>query len=222
MTRALCVKEGYRVETTCATGKVRFFNATWFGAEAPDSWEAVNDMNTCKGRVFACALTALAATAIGGAAVAQESTNRVATKTDWSVFTEDSPKECWGVSSPKETVNSRNGSAVTDVRRGSILLFVTFRPGTGAAGEISFTGGYPFAPGSTVSVGIDGTNFEMLTDGEWAWPSSTADDGAMLAAMKRGSTAVLTARSSRGTQTKDTFSLSGFTAAMTDAEARCK
>jgi hypothetical protein len=36
------------------------------------------------------------------------------------------------------------------VRRGDILLFVTFRPGK--PGEISFTGGYPFAGGSTVEV----------------------------------------------------------------------
>ena len=69
--------------------------------------------------------------------------------TDWNVFTEESPKECWGVSKPKETVNTRDGQPVS-VRRGDILLFVTFRPGK--PGEISFTGGYPFAGGSTVEV----------------------------------------------------------------------
>ena len=152
-------------------------------------------------------------------AVAQESNNRVATKTDWSVFTEESPKECWGVSSPRETVNSRDGQPVS-VRRGDILLFVTFRPG--AAGEVSFTGGYPFAGGSTVSINVDGTTFELFTDGEWAWPGTKEDDAALLAAMKKGASAVLTARSGKGTQTKDTFSLRGFTAAMTDAEKRCQ
>ena len=39
--------------------------------------------------------------------------------------------------------------------------------------------------------------------------------------MKRGKEAVLTARSARGTQTKDTFSLLGFTAALDDARKRC-
>jgi hypothetical protein len=39
--------------------------------------------------------------------------------------------------------------------------------------------------------------------------------------MKRGSNAIVTAVSSRGTTTKDTFSLLGFTAAVEDAEARC-
>lgn len=169
------------------------------------------------GAAFAIAATGLT---VAGAA-AQESTNQVAVKTDWSVFTEENPKECWGVSSPKETVNSRDGRVVS-VRRGDILLFVTFRPGSGAKGEISFTGGYPFAPGSTVNMTIDNTSFELFVDGEWAWPANAEDDAALLVAMKRGASAVLTARSSRGTQTKDTFSLLGFTAAMEEAEKRCQ
>ena len=60
----------------------------------------------------------------------------------------------------------------------------------------------------------------FLPRGEWAWPASTADDTRIIAAMKRGAEAVLTARSSRGTQTKDTFSLLGFTAAVEEAEKR--
>lgn len=152
-------------------------------------------------------------------AIAQESTNRVATMTDWSVFTEESPKECWGVSSPKETVNTRDGQPV-QVRRGDILLFVTFRPTV--AGEISFSGGYPFAGGSTVDMNIDGTSYQLITDGEWAWPGTKEDDAAILAALKKGTTAVLTARSGKGTQTMDTFSLRGFTAAMEEAGKRCQ
>ena len=174
-------------------------------------------MTGLRGAVFALATAGAMATG----AVAQESTNRVATKTDWSVFTEENPKECWGVSSPKGSVNTRDG-APASVRRGDILLFVTFRPGSGAAGEVAFTGGYPFAPGSTVNMTIDSNSFEMFADGEWAWPANSADDAAMLAALKAGSSAVLTARSARGTQTKDTFSLLGFTAAMEESEARCK
>ena len=39
----------------------------------------------------------------------------------------------------------------------------------------------------------------------------------IITAMKRGAQATVTARSARGTQTKDTFSLLGFTAAVEDA-----
>ncbi|MFN3936421.1 MAG: invasion associated locus B family protein [Gemmobacter sp.] len=167
------------------------------------------------------ALLGVAVTLGATAALGQESTNRVATRTDWSVFTEGNPKECWGVSAPKETVNTRDGRPVS-VRRGDILLFVTFRPGTGARGEISFTGGYPFAPGSNVGVEIGNETFQLFTDGEWAWPANANDDAALLAAMKRGAQAIVTGRSGRGTTTRDTFSLLGFTAAMEEAERQCR
>lgn len=157
----------------------------------------------------------------GGAAAQDESTNRVAVETAWSVFVEEEPRECWSVSSPTETVNTRDGRVVA-VRRGDILLFVTFRPGEGVTGEVSFTGGYPFADGSTVSVDISGNGFELFTDGEWAWPASDEDDAALIEAMKRGADAVLTARSTRGTTTQDTFSLFGFTAAFEEAQSRCQ
>lgn len=155
-------------------------------------------------------------------AIAQqgESSNRVASKTDWSVFVEDNPTECWSVSAPKKTVNTRGGSVVS-VRRSDILLMVFYRPKAGVNGQVTFTGGYPFAPGSTVNLNVSGTEFELITEGEWAWPATAADDAKIVAVMKRGSEATLTARSARGTQTKDTFSLLGFTAAVEDAEKRC-
>ena len=150
----------------------------------------------------------------------EESTNRVAAETDWSVFVETDPTECWSVSSPKETVNTKDGRVVA-VRRGDILLFVSYRPGSEVKGEVSFTGGYPFAGGSTVTLDISGNSFELFTDGEWAWSPSGADDAKIITAMKRGATAIATASSARGTKTQDVFSLQGFTAALQEAEKRC-
>ncbi len=141
-------------------------------------------------------------------------------ETAWSVFVEDDPKECWSVSSPTTTVNTRGGETVT-VQRGDILFFVTYRPGSDVEGEVSFTGGYPFAEDSTVSLEIGGTEYELFTEGEWAWPGSPEKDAEIVAAMKKGSDATLSARSSRGTNTKDTFSLIGFTAALEEAQSRC-
>jgi Invasion associated locus B (IalB) protein len=169
----------------------------------------------------AAALTLVAPMLVPTPTLAQESTNRVATKTDWSVFTEDKPsKECWGVSSPKESVNTKDGKSVA-VKRSDILLFITFRPGQ-AAGEVSFTGGYTFAKDSKIDVDVGGTKYQMFSDGEWAWTSGPDDDAKLMTALKAGSEATLTAHSAKGTQTKDTFSLSGFSAAMTEAASRCK
>lgn len=152
-------------------------------------------------------------------------TECVSAQTDWNVCVWPDPKECWGVSKPKETVNTRDGRAVS-ARRGEILLFVTFRPGTGANGEVSFGGGYPFAPNSSVKLTVGETSFELFTVADPAMVEYAfaipEQDAAIIAALKGGSTAVVEGRSARGTQTKDTFSLNGFTAAMTEAETRCK
>lgn len=161
------------------------------------------------------------AIATAGIASAQEtSDNMVAGNTDWSVFVETNPTECWGVSAPKETVNTREGQVV-QARRGDIRLFVFYRPTASVSGQVAFTGGYPFASGSTAAMNISGTEFQLFTEGEWAWPATPEDDAKIVAAMKRGSNAIMTARSGRGTVTKDTFSLLGFTAAVEEAAKRC-
>ncbi|MCC1491266.1 invasion associated locus B family protein [Cognatishimia sp. F0-27] len=176
-------------------------------------------MTTGLGRTIGAGLIGLACMA--GVAMAQEeSTSRVDAMTDWSVFEEQNPRECWAVTTYKESVNTKDGRVVA-VTRGDILLMVFYRPGDNVSGQVAFTGGYPFANGSTVNVDIGGTEFELYTEGEWAWPPTAQDDAKLVTAMKRGANAVLTAVSSRGTTTKDTFSLLGFTAAIEDAERRC-
>lgn len=156
----------------------------------------------------------------GSAYAQQVSDNQVAAKTDWSVFVEDDPKECWAVSAPKETVNTKDGRVVS-VKRSDILFMAFYRPGASVSGQVTFTGGYPFRNASKVNLNIDGTEFELIPEGEWAWPAPS-DDAKILAALKRGSSAVITGISGRGTTTKDTFSLFGFTAAVEEAEGRCK
>lgn len=169
---------------------------------------------------FSYALMACAALAFGTAsATAQQvSTNVVASNTAWSVFEES--QGCWAVATAKESVNTRDGRVVA-VRRGDVLLYVTYSPAQNVAGQLAFTGGYPFAEKSTVEINVDGTKFDLFVQGEWAWPKSAEEDKKIVDAMKRGSTAVVSAQSSRGTKTKDTFSLLGFTAATDEAAKRC-
>ena len=156
----------------------------------------------------------------GSAHAQEQSTNRVFAETDWSVFVEDSPTQCWIVSSAKESVNTKDGRVVA-VNRGDTLLFVSFWPGAGKLGEVSFTGGYPYGDGATVKLQIGANQFELFTTGENAWAASADEDNKIISAMRRGAEAVLTGVSSRGTQTQDTISLRGFTKALEDATKRC-
>ena len=163
-----------------------------------------------------CALgIALASPSFG-----QESVPRVALHQDWSVFNPTDPVECFIASAPTSTAATKSGAPV-QVRRGEIRFYISNRPAENVRNEVAFTGGYPFGDGSTVSVNIDGTAYELFTEGEWAWPATPEEDQKVIAAMRRGARAIVTGLSTRGTTTVDTFSLIGFSAAMDDSSNRC-
>jgi invasion protein IalB len=181
---------------------------------------AVTDMMKRFGLV-----TAFLAMAFAGYAVAQDSEDTVEapvvpeSPTPWTVFVDEDPLQCWVVSAPVETVNTRDGEPVT-VNRGDILAFISFWPEQNRLGEVSFTGGYPFAEDS-VRIEIGEASFTMFREGETAWALSAEEDRQIIEAMRAGSEAVFFGQSTRGTDTRDTFSLDGFSAAIADAETRC-
>lgn len=161
----------------------------------------------------------IVATLIATATFAQ---TRVDAKRDWSIFEagQGGQKVCWIVSQPKRSSAERGGQTV-QVRRGDIYLMVSVRPADNVRNEVSFLAGYPFAEGSEVTVSVGSQKFTMFTDGENAWTSSQADDDRLTAAFRGGSDTQVVGKSSRGTTTRDTFSLMGFTDALTAAQQRC-
>lgn len=147
---------------------------------------------------------------------------RVALYESWSVYNPEKPAECFIASAPTKWVAIFKGKDVTSsTRRGDIVLYITNRPSAGVHQEVSYTGGYPFKDGSSVSLTIDGNSFELFTEGEFAWPTPDAD-GKIVAAMRKGMVAKIRGTSSRGKVLTDTFSLKGFTKAVEDADGRCK
>ena len=168
----------------------------------------------------AMAAGVIASVAIAGSALAQ---NRVDAVKDWSIFEagNGAQKVCWIVSQPTKSSARRDGQEVA-VKRGDIFLMVAVRKADKAKNEVSFLSGYPFKKGSKVKVTIGSKNYDMFTDGENAWTRSQDEDNTLTAAFRRGSTARIQGLSGRGTTTQDTFSLSGFTAALKQANGLCK
>jgi len=164
----------------------------------------------------------LAGTVSPEAAQAQTQ-QRVDAKKDWSIFQAGAggKKVCWIVSQPTKTAAFRGGKSVA-VNRGDIFLMVSIRPADGVVNEVSFLGGYPFKKGSDVKASVGNKKFTMFTEGENAWAPSGKDDAALIDAFRKGARAKLEGVSSRGTKTVDTFSLSGFTAALDAASGLCK
>lgn len=140
----------------------------------------------------------------------------------WPIYVQENPTRCWIAAEPTGTTASRNGQDVSgNINRDVALLFVSFWPQDGRLAEVSYTGGYQFAVGSEVLIVVGDARFAMFTEGPSAWAGSPEDDTRIIAAMRDGLEAVVTATSTRGTEVIDTFNLQGFSLAMNDAQVRC-
>lgn len=107
-------------------------------------------------------------------------------------------------------------------QRGDIFAVITHRPAEKRVGEVGFQAGYTFKKGSNVTVTIDRKkSFQLFTNGDFAWTTDSKMDKAIAAAMRAGSTMVVEGASTRGTQTRDTYSLKGFTAALKAINTSC-
>ena len=137
---------------------------------------------------------------------------------DWTAWTynEGGNLICYMSSTPKKDEGKYS-------KRGDIYVIITHRPAEKAFDEVSFVAGYTFKSGAPLVIKIGNKSFRnTFTDGDKAWMVSNAEDKNVIAAMKRGSRMIVDGTSSRGTATKDTYSLKGFTSAYNAISAKCK
>lgn len=106
-------------------------------------------------------------------------------------------------------------------RRGDIYVLVTLRKSEGYKDVVSFHQGYPLKSGRDVTASIGSASFKLFPSGETAWTYEESDDKKLVSLMKKGATMLVQAQSSRGTDTKDTYSLNGITAAYNAMRKAC-
>lgn len=150
-----------------------------------------------------------------GAASAQAPT-LVGQDKDWAVFTAtvDGGNTCFIVSQPKD-MEPKN------VTRDPVYFFVTQRPKDNISNQVSVVIGYPYKDGSKTTVEIGTQRFTLFTKGDKAWIENIQEQGSLVDAMKRGATMIVRGTSGRGTNTTDTYSLSGITAAIARLARAC-
>lgn len=136
---------------------------------------------------------------------------------DWEAFTETEAGKtaCYMGAVPTKS----RGKYTT---RGRTYMLITHRPAENSKNVVSIQAGYEFKKGSEVEIEIGTATFKLFTDGRWAFAPDAAADSALVSAMIRGATMVVKGVSSRGTETTDTYSLTGFTAAHRDISRTCK
>lgn len=149
------------------------------------------------------------------AAMANEP-NQIGSFKDWRAYTfEDAGGNiCYVVSEPKKHEGKYS-------RRGDIYFLVTHRPSGKVFNEISIITGYNYAKGHEPSASVGNQSFKFYSEGDAAWAFSK-DEAKLITAMKKGSSMVVRGKSTRGTNTKDTYSLSGITAAMGAIDKECR
>ena len=128
---------------------------------------------------------------------------------EWDAFYWDMKegKVCAIVSSPlKEEGNY--------TKRGKVYSQVSKNAEQDGEGVVSFQAGYTFKSKSDIKVNIDKKNSLILQPvGRVAWTSTLEEDAKLIQYMKLGNKMIVEGVSSRGTNTKDTYSLRGFSAA---------
>jgi len=139
---------------------------------------------------------------------------------DWVAYyyRDNSGPVCYMASAPKKDEGKYTN-------RGDIYFVVTHRPNEKSFNVITVNAGYTYKPSAPVTIKIGAKTFgenELFTDGSKAWAINSEADKKIVDAMKRGSRMIIDGTSSKGTLTKDTYSLNGFSSAYKAITNKCK
>ena len=162
------------------------------------------------------ALALVATVAIAVPSFGQGEPSLLGKAKDWRAYVvgNGAEKLCFAYSEPTKEEGKY-------AQRGKVSVTVSHRPGDKVKNEISFAAGYTYKRDSQVDVTVDGKKFILFVDGGSAWTPDAATDAKLREALASGRTMVVKGRSSRGTQTTDTYSLSGSTKALELIDEAC-
>jgi hypothetical protein len=135
---------------------------------------------------------------------------------DWTAYaTPSGKKTCYALSLPKERLPK-------NLNRDPGYLFVSYRPDEKVRGEIAVVMGFSVKEDAPAQAVLGSTSFELAGKDASLFVRNAAQEGTMLAAMKKGGSLVVKASSKRGNATSDRYSLAGIAQALDRAEKECK
>jgi hypothetical protein len=171
--------------------------------------------------IFSRATTLLAASFLTTAALAQapEGATSLGADGNWEAFTYKSEDTdvCYAFSKPVKSEASKKG-----IVRDPIYFMVTHWPAKKVKAQPSVMIGYTFKEKSSVSLKIEDKAFKLYGVDNMAWTDKEENERAILAAMKSGKDMQITGTSAKGTETTDTYSLKGISAALEKISSACK
>ena len=134
---------------------------------------------------------------------------------NWESFTAetDQGKICFA-----ETLPTKRAPAA--VKRGKSKLFVTFRPSENIKNEISITSGHAYKA-STVTAKSGKRSYSFFSKENFAWILDDQEERKFIQLMKRATDVIVKARTVKGAETTDHYSMMGFTKAYNMAKKNC-
>ena len=134
---------------------------------------------------------------------------------NWESFTAqtDKGKICFAQTLPTKR-------APASIKREKSKLFVTFRPSENVKDEVSLTSGHDYKS-STVTASSGKKRFSFFSQKNFAWLLDDQEEKKFIKLMKRATNLVIKARTTKGAETTDHYSMMGFTKAYNTAKKTC-
>ena len=134
---------------------------------------------------------------------------------NWQSFTAetDGGKICFA-----QTLPTKRAPAA--VKRGESKLFVTFRPTENIKDEISITSGHAYKA-STVTAKSGKRSYSFFSKENFAWILDDQEEKKFIQLMKKATNVIVKARTVKGAETTDHYSMMGFTKAYNAAKKNC-
>ena len=117
-----------------------------------------------------------------------------------------------------QTVPTKRAPA--SIKREKSKLFVTFRPSENIKDEVSLTSGHNYKS-STVTASSGKKRYSFFSQKNFAWLLDDQEERSFIKLMKRATNVIVKARTTKGAETTDHYSMMGFTKAYNTAKKTC-
>ena len=117
-----------------------------------------------------------------------------------------------------QTVPTKRAPAA--IKRNKSKLFVTFRPSEEIKDEVSLTSGHDYKT-SSVTASSGKRKYSFFSQKEFAWLLDDQEEKKFIQLMKKATDIIVKARTAKGAETTDHYSMMGFTKAYNTAKKTC-
>ena len=110
--------------------------------------------------------------------------------------------------------------APASIQRGQSKIFVTFRPSESIKDEVSLTSGHDYKT-SSVTASSGKRRYSFFSQKDFAWLLDDQEEKKFIQLMKKATDIIVKARTTKGAETTDHYSMMGFTKAYNTAKKTC-